>query len=84
MTALANGCPQQPADTLPAGASFLVVIAEEPVAVPRVEERLRTIGVASVWQELPGAQLGVLSLRPRSLPRVVDLPALEAHRYPAA
>ncbi len=73
MTALANGCPQQLAGTLPAGASFLVVIAEEPVAVPRVEERLRTIGVASVWQELPGAQLGVLSLRPRSLPRVVDL-----------
>ncbi|WP_405067213.1 hypothetical protein OG558_37115 [Kribbella sp. NBC_01510] len=69
MTALANGCPQQLAGTLPAGGSILAVIAEEPVAVPRVEERLRTIGVASVWQELP---------------RVVDLLALEAHRYSAA
>ena len=48
MTALANGCPQQLADTLPAGGSFLAVIAEEPVAVPRVEERLRSIRVNSV------------------------------------
>ena len=66
MTALANGCPQQLADTLPAGGSFLAVIAEEPVAVPRVEERLRTIGVASVWQELPGGSRRVVCPEPGS------------------
>ena len=43
MTALANGCPQQLAETLPAGGSFLAVIAEEPVAVPRVEEDPRAV-----------------------------------------
>lgn len=73
MTTLVNGSLRQLADALPIGGSFLAVIAEAPLDVPRVEERLLTLGVASVWQELPGIHLGVLSLRTRSLPRVIEL-----------
>ncbi len=63
MTALANGCPQQLADTLPAGGSFLAVIAEEPVAVPRVEDipeavRLARIALGAATPEAPVAVFG--------------------------
>ncbi|HET6987986.1 MAG TPA: helix-turn-helix domain-containing protein [Kribbella sp.] len=73
MTALVNGGLRQLADALPSGGSFLAIIAEAPLDVSRVADRLRTLGVASVWQELPGVRLGVLSLRPRSLPLVIEL-----------
>jgi hypothetical protein len=68
-----NGSLRQLADQLPEGERFLVVVAETPAALPRAEELLRTIGISSAWQQLPGLYVGLVSLRPESLARVVEL-----------
>ena len=73
MTVAVNGNLRQLADELPDGARYLVVAAESPAAVPRFEELLRAIGIRSSWQPLPGLYVGLVSLRPDSLDRVVDL-----------
>jgi hypothetical protein len=71
--AAVNGSLRQLADRLPAGECFLVVAAEIPAALPRVEELLQNLGIASAWQQLPGLYVGLVSLRPESLDRVLDL-----------
>jgi DNA-binding PucR family transcriptional regulator len=68
-----NGSLRQLAGGLPGGRNFLVVAAEDPPALPRFEEQLRTIGISSAWQQLPGLYVGLVSLRSDSLDRVVDL-----------
>ena len=73
MTVTVNGSLRQLAENLPDGDRFLVVVTGDPAALPRFGELLRTIGIASAWQELPSLYVGLVSLRPDSLDRVVDL-----------
>ena len=68
-----NGSLRQLAGELPEGERFLVVVAESLAALPRIDESLRTLGIASAWQLLPGLYIGLVALRPDSLDRVVEL-----------
>jgi hypothetical protein len=68
-----NGRLRQLAGRLPDGGDFLVVAVEDPAALPRFEDQLRAIGIPSAWHQLPGLSVGLVSLRPDCLDRVVDL-----------
>jgi len=68
-----NGSLRQLAAGMPEGRAFLVVAAEDPPALPRFEEQLRVLQIASAWQHLPGLYVGLVALRPDSLDRAVDL-----------
>jgi len=68
-----NGSLRQLADGLPADGHFLILAADDPTALPRIEELLGTIGIRSAWQQLPGLCVGLVSMRPDSLDRVVEL-----------
>ncbi|WP_158441182.1 PucR family transcriptional regulator [Kribbella steppae] len=62
---------------LPHQGPFVVVTAEVPEvgrqALPAVEERLRSVGLASAWRLLPELQVGVVGVPPGRLAALVDL-----------
>src|SRR5258708_36169473 len=68
-----NGSLRRLADALPEGRRFLVVAAEEPPGLHRIEEQLHTMAIPSAWQPLPGLYVGVVAIRPDSVDRVIAL-----------